>query len=146
MLQYKVRSGKLVSLSYRVGDARYNLNYLKKSTSVWNMFQTLILAGDVDAATKLYKLAFSIAACNKWKRVASGYWCVLYGGHIIHVCSAGPVEVTIKRANKYSQVPEDLAVKAAEIAYYIRRRRYEQRVEQAAERDTRRTYRTQRTR
>ena len=138
MLQYKVRSGKLVSLSYRVKDASYNLNYLKESESVWNMFQTLILAGNVEAATKLYKLAYSIAACDGWVRVASGYWYVRYGGHIIHVYSAGPVEVTLKRANKYSQVPEDLAVKAAEIAYYIRRHRHEQRVKQAAERDARR--------
>ena len=139
MLQYKVRSGKLVSLSYRVNDTIYDLGYLK-STPAWDMLASLILAGDVESANTLYKLAFSIAASKNWTRVASGEWYARYGGHIIRVCSAGPVEVTLVRTNEYSQVPKDLAIKAAEIAYYIRRRWHEQRVAaQTAKRDNRRT-------
>ena len=139
MLQYQVKRGKLVSLSYRVGDVEYNLNYLKNSKRVWGMFASLILAGDVNNATKLYKLAFSIAACGNWKRVKSGYWYTQYGGHVIRVCSVGPVEVTLEHANEHSQVPKDLVMKAAEVAYYIRRRWYDQRAAaQAARRDSRR--------
>jgi hypothetical protein len=139
MLQYQLQRGKLVSLSYRVGDVEYNLNYLKNSKRVWDMFASLILAGDVNGANKLYKLAFSIAACKNWKRVKSGYWYTQYGGHVLRVCSAGSVKVTLEHTNEHSQVPEDLAVKAAEIAYYIRRRRYERRAKQTAQRNTRRT-------
>jgi hypothetical protein len=146
MLQYQLRRGKLVSLSYRVGDIEYNLNYLRNSKRVWDMFTSLILAGDVNAANALYRLAFSIAACDNWKRVKSGYWYAQYGGHILRVCSAGPVEVTLEHVNEHSQVPKDLAVKAAEIAYYIRRRWHERRAEETAQRNTRRTYRTRRLR
>jgi hypothetical protein len=77
MLQYQIRRGKLASLSYRVGDVSYDLNYLK-NTSAWNMLSTLILAGDVDGATELYKLGFSIAACDNWVRMSSGHWTVQY--------------------------------------------------------------------
>jgi hypothetical protein len=138
MLQYQIRRGKLTSLSYRVGDVSYDLNYLK-NTSAWNMLSTLILAGDVSGATELYKLAFSIAACDNWNRVKSGHWSVQYGGHILYVRSTETVEVFLVHANEASRVPKDLAVKAAEIAYYIRRRWYEQRAAaQAARRDSRR--------
>ena len=144
MLQYQIRRGKLTSLSYRTGDATYDLNHLK-STPAWNMLGSLILAGDVNNATKLYKLAFSIAACGNWKRVKSGYWYTQYGGHVLRVCSVGPIEVTLEHANEHSQVPKDLVMKAAEVAYYIRRRWYEERVaRRTAERNTRRKYRTHR--
>ena len=139
MLEYKITRGKLTALSYRTGDVSYNLEYLK-STHAWNMIESLIIAGDVNNATKLYKLAFSIAACGNWKRVKSGYWYTQYGGHVLRVCSVGPIEVTLEHANEHSQVPKDLAVKAAEIAYYIRRRWYDQkRTTQTAKRDARRT-------
>jgi len=138
MLQYQIRRGKLTALSYHTGDVSYNLGYLK-STPAWNMLGSLILAGDVNNATKLYKLAFSIAACGNWKRVKSGYWYTQYGGHVLRVCSVGSVEVTLEHANEHSQVPKDLVMKAAEIAYYIRRRWYDQRVAQTARRDSRRT-------
>ena len=138
MLQYQVKRGKLTSLSYRVGDVVYDLGYLK-STPAWRMIESLILAGDVDAATELYKLAFSIAASKNWSRVKSGHWNVQYGGHILYVRSTGAVEVFLVHANDASRVPKDLAIKAAEIAYYIRRRWYDQRVTQVAKRDNRRT-------
>ena len=144
MLEYKITRGKLTALSYRTGDVSYNLKYLK-STHAWNMIESLILAGDVNNATKLYKLAFSIAACGNWKRVKSGYWYTQYGGHVLRVCSVGPVEVTLEHANEHSQVPKDLVIKATEIAYYIRRRWYEERVaRRTAERNTRREYHTRR--
>jgi len=143
MLQYKVRSGKLVSLSYRVNDTIYDLGYLK-STPAWDMLASLILAGDVESANTLYKLAFSIAASKNWTRVKSGHWSVQYGGHILYVRSTDTVEVFLVHTNEASRVPKDLAVKAAEIAYYIRRRWYEQRAAQTAERNTRRTYRAYR--
>jgi hypothetical protein len=146
MLQYQLRRGKLVSLSYRVEDTEYNLNYLKESKRVWDMFESLILANDTNAANALYRLAFSIAACDNWKRVKSGHWYTQYGGHVLRVCSAGSVEVTLEHANEYSQVPKDLAVKAAEIAYYIRRRWHKRRAGETAQRNTRRTYRTRRLR
>jgi hypothetical protein len=145
MLQYQLQRGKLVSLSYRVGDVTYDLSYLK-STPAWDMLASLILAGDVDAANTLYRLAFSIAACDNWTRVMSGHWSVQYGGHILYVRSTDTVEVFLMHTNEASRVPKDLAVKAAEIAYYIRRRWHERRAEQTAQRNTRRTYRTQRTR
>jgi hypothetical protein len=123
MLQYKIQRGKLTSLSYRVGDVVYDLGYLK-STPAWDMLGSLILAGDVDAANELYKLGFSIAASKNWNRVKSGHWSVQYAGHIIYVRSTDTVETFLPAA--------------AEIAYYIRRRWYEQRVAQTAKRDTRR--------
>jgi hypothetical protein len=137
MLQYQTKRGKLVALSYRVGDVVYDLSYLK-STPAWNMLGTLILAGDVDAANELYKLGFSIAASKNWNRVKSGHWSVQYAGHIIYVRSTDTVETFLIHANENSRVPKDAALKAAEIAYYIRRRWYEQRVAQTAKRDTRR--------
>ena len=144
MLQYQIKRGKLVSLSYQVDDRTYNLNYLKGSKSVWNMFASLILAGDEDAANELYKLAFSIAACKNWTRIMSGHWNVQYGGHILYVRSTDTVEVFLTHTNETSNVPKDLAVKAAEIAYYIRRRWYEQRAAQTAKRNTRRAHRAYR--
>ena len=139
MLQYQIRRGKLTSLSYRTGDVSYDLGYLK-STPAWNMIESLILAGDVDAANQLYKLAFSVAASKNWTRVMSGHWNVQYGGHILYVRSTDTVEVFLVHTNEASRVPKDLAVKAAEIAYYIRRRWYDQkRAAQTAQRDKRRT-------
>jgi len=139
MLQYQIKRGKLTSLSYRVQDTIYDLSYLK-STPAWDMLSSLILAGDVDAADTLYKLAFSIAASKNWIRMKSGHWSVQYGGHILYVRSTDTVEVYLMHANDESRVPKDLAVKAAEIAYYIRRRWYDQkRAAQTAQRDNRRT-------
>ena len=144
MLEYKITRGKLTALIYRTGDVSYNLGYLK-STPAWNMLGSLILAGDVDGANTLYRLAFSIAACDNWKRVKSGYWYTQYGGHVLRVCSVGSVEVTLEHTNEHSQVPKDLVMKAAEIAYYIRRKWHENRVaRRTAERNTRREYRTRR--
>jgi len=137
MLQYKITRGKLTSLSYRIGDATYDLSYLAQ-TPVWKTFESLILAGDIAAAEQLYKTAFSIAACPNWVRFKSGHWGVQYAGHILHVCSTGAVEVYLMHANNDSRVPKDLVLKAAEIAYYIRRRWYDQRVVQTARRDSRR--------
>ena len=138
MLQFQTKRGKLVSLSYRVNDVVYDLNYLK-STPAWNMLGSLILAGDVDGANTLYRLAFSIAACDNWVRMGSGHWHVQYGGHILYVRSTGTAEVFLLHANANSRVSKDLAVKAAEVAYYIRRRWHDQRVVQTARRDSRRT-------
>jgi len=137
MLQYQLKRGKLVSLSYRINDTIYDLNYLK-STPAWRMIESLILAGDVSGATELYKLAFSIAACNNWNRVKSGHWSVQYGGHILYVRSTDEVQVFLLHANEDSRIPKDLVIKAAEIAYYIRRRWYDQRAAQIARRDSRR--------
>jgi hypothetical protein len=137
MLQYKISRGKLTSLSYRVGDVSYDLNYLK-NTSAWDMLSTLILAGDVDAATELYKLGFSMAASRNWVRMRSGHWNLQYGGHVLYVRSVGNVQVYLLHANENSLVSKDLAVKAAQIAYHIRRRWYEQRATQVAKRDARR--------
>jgi hypothetical protein len=145
MLQYRIKRGKLVSLSYRVQDTIYDLDHLK-STPAWDMIGSLILAGNVNAANQLYKLAFSIAASKNWIRMKSGHWNVQYGGHILYVRSTDTVEVFLTHTNEASRVPKDLAVKAAEIAYYIRRRWYEQRVAQTAKRDTRRAYRSYRAR
>ena len=138
MLQFQTKRGKLVSLSYRAGDVSYDLGYLR-GTPAWDMLSSLILAGDVDAANQLYKIAFSIAACKNWVRVKSGHWNVQYAGHILYVRSTDIVEVFLMHANEASRVPKDLAVKAAEIAYYIRRRWHDQRVTQVAKRDKRRT-------
>jgi hypothetical protein len=139
MLQYQTKRGKLVSLSYRVNDTIYDLSYLK-STPAWDTLASLILAGDVGAANQLYKLAFSIAASKNWSRVKSGHWSVQYGGHILYVRSTDAIEVFLMHTNETSRVPKDLAVKAAEIAYYIRRRWYDQkRIAQTARRDSRRT-------
>jgi hypothetical protein len=144
MLQYQVRRGKLTSLGYRVGDATYDLSYLAQ-TPVWKAFESLILAGDINGAEQLYKLAFSIAASKNWSRVKSGHWSVQYGGHILYVRSTDAVEVYLMHANEASRVPKDLAVKAAEIAYYIRRRWHDQRnAARFAWRDTHRTYHTRR--
>ena len=144
MLQYQVRRGKLVSLSYRVNDVVHDLNYLK-STPAWDMIGSLILAGDVDGANTLYRLAFSIAACDNWVRFKSGHWGVQYAGHILHVCSTGAVDVYLLHANENSQIPKDAALKATEVAYYIRRKWHEDRVaRRTAERNTRREYRTYR--
>jgi hypothetical protein len=138
MLQFQTKRGKLVSLSYRVQDTIYDLDYLK-STPAWDMIGSLILAGDVNAANQLYKLAFSIAASKNWVRMKSGHWHVQYAGHVLYVRSTDSVEVFLLHANKDSLVPKDLTLKAAEIAYYIRRRWYEQkRASQTARRDTRR--------
>jgi hypothetical protein len=138
MLQYQIRRGKLASLSYRVGDVSYDLNYLK-NTSAWNMLSTLILAGDVDGATELYKLGFSIAACDNWVRMSSGHWTVQYAGHVLYVRSTGTAEVFLLHANNDSRVSKDLVMKAAEIAYHIRRRWYDQKLAaQTARRDSRR--------
>jgi len=141
MLQYQIKRGKLATLSYRVNDTIYDLSYLE-ATPAWDMLASLLLAGDTDAANELYKLAFSIAACKNWTRIMSGHWNVQYGGHILYVRSTDTVEVFLTHTNEASNVPKDLAVKAAEIAYYIRRRWYEQRVAQTAKRDTHRTYRS----
>jgi hypothetical protein len=138
MLQYQLKRGKLTSLSYRAGDVSYDLGYLK-STPAWDMLASLILAGDVSGATELYKLAFSIAACDNWNRVKSGHWSVQYAGHVLYVRSDGATEVFLLHANDNSRVPKDLAMKAAEIAYYIRRRWYDQKASRVAKRDTRRT-------
>ena len=144
MLQYQIRRGRLTSLSYRTCDVSYDLGYLK-STPAWNMIESLILAGDVNAANTLYRLAFSIAACKNWFRVKSGHWSVQYGGHILHVRSTDAIEVYLIHASENSRVPKDLAAKAAEIAYYIRRKWHEDRVaRRTAERDMRREYRTRR--
>jgi hypothetical protein len=138
MLQYQTKRGKLVALSYRVNDTIYDLSYLK-STPAWDMLGTLIIAGDLDAANQLYKLAFSIAASKNWERAKSGHWTVQYGGHVLYVRSTDCVEVFMLHANEDSRVPKDLALKAAEIAYYIRRRWYEQRrATQTAKRNARR--------
>ena len=139
MLQYKISRGKLVSLSYRVGDVTYDLNYLAQ-TPVWNMLSDLILAGDVNAATDLYKLGFSMAASQNWVRMRSGHWNLQYGGHVLYVRSVGNVEVYLLHTNEASRVPKDLVLKAAEVAYYIRRRWYDQRATQTAKRDARRTH------
>jgi len=138
MLQYQTKRGKLTSLSYRVNDVIYDLGYLK-STPAWDMLATLILAGDASGANELYKLGFSIAASKNWVRMKSGHWNVQYAGHVLYVRSTDTVEVYLMHANETSRVPKDLAVKAAEIAYYIRRRWYDQRVVQTAKRDARRT-------
>ena len=139
MLQYQTKRGKLVSLSYRVGDVSYDLTYLKQ-TPAWNMLSSLILAGDASGANELYKLGFSIAASKNWVKMKSGHWSVQYAGHILYVRSTDTVDVYLMHANETSRVPKDLAVKAAEIAYYIRRRWYDQRVTLAsAKRDARRT-------
>ena len=139
MLQYQIRRGKLTALSYRVNDVVYDLSYLAQ-TPVWKAFESLILAGDVNAATELYKLAFSIAASKNWTRMKSGHWHVQYGGHILYVRSTDRVEVFLLHANEDSRVSKDLAVKAAEIAYYVRRRWYDQKLAaQTAKRDARRT-------
>jgi len=138
MLQFQTKRGKLISLSYRVNDVVYDLNHLK-STPAWNMLSSLILAGDVDGANTLYRLAFSIAACDNWVRMGSGHWHVQYGGHILYVRSTGTAEVFLLHANNDSRVPKDLVMKAAEIAYYIRRRWYDQKLAtQTARRDSRR--------
>jgi len=137
MLQYQTKRGKLTSLSYRVGDVSYDLGYLR-GTPAWNMISSLILAGDVDTANQLYKLAFSIAASKNWTRAKSGHWTVQYAGHILYVRSTDAVEVYLMHANENSRVPKDLAMKAAEIAYYIRRRWYDQKAAQIAKRDNRR--------
>jgi len=139
MLQYQTKRGKLVSLSYRVQDTIHDLSYLK-STPAWDMLATLILAGDASGANELYKLGFSIAASKNWVKMKSGHWSVQYAGHILYVRSTDTVEVYLMHANETSRVPKDLAVKAAEIAYYIRRRWYDQkRAAQTAQRDKRRT-------
>ena len=139
MLQFQTKRGKLTSLSYRVGDATYDLSYLAQ-TPVWKAFESLILAGDIAAAEQLYKTAFSVAACDNWTRIESGHWSVQYGGHIIYVRSTGTAEVFLLHANKDSRVPKDLVMKAAEIAYHIRRRWYDQKLAaQTAKRDARRT-------
>jgi hypothetical protein len=138
MLQFQTKRGKLVSLSYRVNDTIYNLNYLKP-TPAWDMLSSLILAGDVDAANALYRLAFSIAASKNWTRAKSGHWTVQYAGHVLYVRSTDIVEVYLMHANENSRVPKDLAIKAAEIAYYIRRRWHQKRAEQRAEQTARRT-------
>jgi len=139
MLQYQTKRGKLTSLSYRVNDVIYDLGYLK-STPAWDMLATLILAGDASGANELYKLGFSIAASKNWVRMKSGHWNVQYAGHVLYVRSTDTVEVYLMHANETSRVPKDLAVKAAEIAYYIRRRWYDQRAALAsAKRDARRT-------
>jgi len=139
MLQYQTKRGKLVSLSYRVGDVSYDLTYLKQ-TPAWNMLSSLILAGDASGANELYKLGFSIAASKNWVKMKSGHWSVQYAGHILYVRSTDTVNVYLMHANETSRVPKDLAVKAAEIAYYIRRRWYDQRGALAsAKRDARRT-------
>jgi hypothetical protein len=148
MLLYQIKRGKLAALSYRVNDTIYDLSYLE-ATPAWDMLASLLLAGDENAANELYKLAFSIAACKNWTRIMSGHWNVQYGGHILYVRSTDTVEVFLTHTNEASNVPKDLAVKAAEIAYYIRRRWYEQRAAQTAKRDTHRTdrsYRSYRTR
>ena len=138
MLQYQTKRGKLTSLSYRVNDVIYDLSYLK-STPAWDMLATLILAGDIDAATELYKLGFSIAASKNWVRIKSGHWNVQYAGHVLYVRSTDTVEVYLMHANDDSRVPKDLAVKAAGLAYYIRRRWYDQKLAaQTARRDSRR--------
>jgi len=138
MLQFQTKRGKLVSLSYRVNDVIYDLGYLK-STPAWDMLGSLILAGDVDAATELYKLGFSIAASKNWVKMKSGHWSVQYAGHVLYVRSTGTVEVFLVHANNTSRVPKDLAIKAAEVAYYIRRRWYEQKLAaQTARRESRR--------
>jgi len=138
MLQYQTKRGKLTSLSYRVNDTIYDLNYLKP-TPAWGMLAPLILAGDVNAATELYKLAFSIAASKNWIRLKSGHWNVQYAGHVLYVRSDGEVQVFLLHANPTSQVPKDAALKAAEIAYYIRRRWHDQKAARVAKRDNRRT-------
>ena len=139
MLQFQTKRGKLTALSYRVGDTIHDLTYLKQ-TPAWDMIGSLILAGDMDGANTLYRLAFSIAACDNWVRMGSGHWHVQYGGHILYVRSTDRVEVFLLHANANSRVPKDLAVKAAEIAYHIRRRWYDQRnAAQTARRDARRT-------
>jgi len=138
MLQYQLKRRKLTALSYRVGDTIHDLTYLKQ-TPVWKAFESLILAGDVDAANQLYKLAFSIAASKNWNRVKSGHWNVQYAGHVLYVRSIDRVEVFLLHANEDSRVSKDLAVKAAEIAYHIRRRWYDQKLAaQTARRDSRR--------
>ena len=64
---------------------------------------------------------------------------VQYAGHVLYVRSIDRVEVFLLHANEDSRVSKDLAVKAAEVAYYIRRRWYDQRAAaQAARRDSRR--------
>ena len=138
MLQFQTKRGKLTSLSYRIGDATYDLSYLAQ-TPVWKAFESLILAGDIAAAEQLYKTAFSVAASQNWTRMKSGHWHVQYGGHILYVRSTGTAEVFLLHANNDSRVPKDLVMKAAEIAYYIRRRWYDQKLAtQTARRDSRR--------
>jgi len=138
MLQFQTKRGKLISLSYRVNDVIYDLSYLK-STPAWRMIESLILAGDVDGANTLYRLAFSIAACDNWVRMGSGHWSVRYAGHVLYVRSTDRVEVFLLHANEDSRVSKDLAVKAAEVSYYIRRRWYDQKLAtQTARRDSRR--------
>jgi hypothetical protein len=138
MLQYQLKRRKLTALSYRVGDTIHDLTYLKQ-TPVWKAFESLILAGDASGANELYKLGFSIAASKNWVKMKSGHWSVQYAGHILYVRSTDTVDVYLMHANETSRVPKDLAVKAAEIAYYIRRRWYDQRATQTAKRDARRT-------
>jgi len=138
MLQFQTKRGKLTSLSYRVQDTIYDLSYLK-STPAWDMLSSLILAGDAGGANELYRLAFSIAASKNWNRVKSGHWTVQYAGHVLYVRSTDSVEVYLVHTNDASRVPKDLAVKAAEIAYYIRRRWHDQKAVRTAKRDSRRT-------
>jgi len=138
MLQHQVKRGRLVSLAYRKGDTIHDLGYLR-GTPAWSMLESLILAGNVNDANQLYKLAFSIAASQNWTRMRSGHWTVQYAGHVLYVRSTETIEAFLLHANEDSRVPKDLALKAAEIAYYIRRRWYDQRIAaQTARRDTRR--------
>ncbi len=136
MLQYKITRGRLTSLSYRVGDTLYDLKHLKQ-TPVWGMFEALLRAGDAATAERVYKLAYSMSRAD-WTRVESGLWYVRYGGHTIEVNSTDAVKVSPRRTNPTSRVPIDLALLAAEIAYYLRRHKYYQRAAQTAKRDARR--------
>jgi hypothetical protein len=136
MLQFRIKRNKLTELGYCVGDVTYNLKHLK-TTPAWDVFESLLITGDITTAEQLYKLAYSMSRAD-WTRVESGLWYVRYGGHTIEVVSTDAVKVSPRRTNQTSRVPIDHALLAAEIAYYLRRHKYYQRVAQTAKRDARR--------
>jgi hypothetical protein len=145
MLLYQIKNGQLVSLSYQTDNKIYDLSYLK-STPVWDTLASLIRERKRNAANKLFKRALSMAMCKNWARMKSGHWYLQYAGHIFCVRSDGPVQVSLERENPKSRVPTDLAMKAAEIAYYIRRHWHAERVAQrTAARDMYRDYRSYQT-
>ena len=144
MLLYQIEDDQLTALGYCATNGKiYDLSYLKESKTVWNTLASLILAGNTSDANELITRALSMAMCDHWARMRSGLWYLQYAGHVFCVRSDGPVQVSLEYENKNSRVPTDLAILAAEIAYHIRRRWYEDRVaRRTAERNTRRDYRS----
>ena len=138
MVHFQTKRNKLVGMYYRPdnSDVQYDMSWVL-DTPFAKTFETLANQKDSEAATAFWKLAYSIARADTWKRVGVGAWTVEYAGHLV-LCEndpeTGTVSSRVLRENPNATLPAWSIADAAVLAYYYRRHKHTQRAAETSKR------------